>query len=67
MTRSSGARQEGVLRSESLVVARRFAAALVASGEDMTASERVVMTRALHHHLDLAFRELGIIDLDADT
>ena len=51
------------LRSDALVAARRFAAALVADGEEMSSSERVVLTRALHHQLEMAFRELGIVDL----
>ena len=56
-------RQRVELKSDALVAARRFAAALDAEGEDMSPSERVVLTRALRHQLDLAFRELGIVDL----
>ena len=44
------------------MAARRFAAALVAEGEDMSPAERVVLTRALHHQLELAVRELGIVE-----
>jgi hypothetical protein len=54
------------LRSDALVAARRFATALLTDGEDLTSAERVVLTRALHHQLELAFRELGIIDVDID-
>ena len=53
------------LRSDALVAARRFAAALVAEGEEMSPAERVVLTRALHHQLELSFRELGIVDLSS--
>jgi hypothetical protein len=35
-----------------LVAARRLAAMLAVDGEDLTASERVVLTRALHHNLE---------------
>ena len=49
-------------KSDALVAARRFAAALVAEGEDLSPSERMVISRALLHQLQLAFRELGLVE-----
>ena len=46
-----------------LIAAKRFATTLVAQGDELSASEREVICRALLHHLDLALRELGIVDL----
>jgi hypothetical protein len=59
-----------VLRPEAsaLLAARRLAVALLDEHEELTDAERVVITRALHHHLELAIRELALIDLaDVDA
>ena len=54
-------------KSDALVAARRFAAALVAEGEDLTPTERTVISRALLHQIQLAFRELGLVEPDPST
>jgi hypothetical protein len=47
-----------------LIAARRLAAALLDEHEELTDAERIVITRALQHHLELAIRELAVVELE---
>jgi hypothetical protein len=43
-----------------VVAAQRLAAALAAEGEDLSPSERVVLSRALHHNVEVVGRALAV-------
>lgn len=47
-----------------LQIARRLAASLAAEGEELTPGERIVITRALRHHLDLVAKALLLPDVE---
>jgi len=42
------------------VAAQRLAAALAAEGEDLSARERVVLTRALHHNVEVVGQAIAV-------
>jgi hypothetical protein len=43
-----------------MVAAQRLAAALAAEGEDLSPTERVVLSRALHHNVEVVGRALAV-------